>query len=110
MFRENCLIADVNEYQKHTPHKASMYDKYAYRDAVNQERVLRRTERNANKLYNLTSQIKKSQMTNKPADRCEDLLASEGLEDIVATTLLQGRPKTKSISYHNRFDSFVKER
>jgi len=26
MFRENFLIAEVNEYQKNTPHKASMYD------------------------------------------------------------------------------------
>ena len=26
MFREGVLITDINEYQKHTPHKINMYD------------------------------------------------------------------------------------
>jgi len=86
-----------------------MYDKYAFREAVNQERILRRTERNNNRLFNITSDMKKSEMINKPADR-DELASSEGIEDVVATTLLQGKPRNVSIKYHKRLDSFVKER
>lgn len=59
----------------------------------------------------MTSDVKKSVMTNKPADRTNtELMNSEECEDLVATTLLMGKPRKTSVQYHKRADSFVKQR
>lgn len=73
---------------------------------------MRRTQNNNNRLYNIEvgSGEMRPEHSSKPADRTDELLSSEGLEDVVATTLLYGRAKNKSVSYSKRFDGFVKER
>lgn len=59
----------------------------------------------------MTSDVKKPESVNKPADRTnEELMNSEFCEDLAAQTLLLGKPRKSSTQYHKRIDSFVKHR
>lgn len=60
MFQERALLAQVNDYQKSTTFKQSMYDMRLYSDAIDLKRIQRRHHKNLNKIQSINKQTFRS--------------------------------------------------